>query len=298
MRLTNYFRVFVLAMGSIQALSVSAAPLAANSIVQGNLCVGTDCFNAETFSRSGVMLKENNTRVGLWDTSATSVPYTDINEQTYVDGMLGDGWQLAANDSTNGGLSYFSFGQESSEKFVVLSDGTAPDYDCTQLKEPFDPVEPYPRVGEIPAGQPAETTTCAPYESLVSRSAVSLGADAVAGIALGFDAELSSGAVSLGTSSMTQRLARVAHALQASDALVLGQLEAGVLQDRHAQLDALEAELDALEDLITAVESQSSPRRLSGGGAVTPACFLMLLWLRRLARGAGVNVLRRKLTGG
>lgn len=64
-------------------------------IVDGSLCVGQDCVNGESFGFDTIRLKENNLRIKFDDTSTSaSFPRND--------------WQLTANDSSNGGNSYFS----------------------------------------------------------------------------------------------------------------------------------------------------------------------------------------------
>lgn len=63
-------------------------------IVQYSLCVGYDCVNNENFGFDTIRLKENNLRIHFEDTSnSASFPTTD--------------WRLIANDSANGGASYF-----------------------------------------------------------------------------------------------------------------------------------------------------------------------------------------------
>ncbi len=65
-------------------------------IVDGSLCVGMDCVNGESFGFDTIRLKENNLRIRFQDTSSTSsFPSND--------------WQITANDSANGGLSYLAF---------------------------------------------------------------------------------------------------------------------------------------------------------------------------------------------
>ncbi|HKK04382.1 MAG TPA: hypothetical protein VKA50_00865 [Gammaproteobacteria bacterium] len=65
-------------------------------IVTGNTCIGVDCADGESFfSTSELKLKENNLRLRLIDTTATGTP--------------GQTWSLMANESINGGASFFSF---------------------------------------------------------------------------------------------------------------------------------------------------------------------------------------------
>ena len=64
-------------------------------IVTGSSCIGFDCVNGESFGFDTLRLKENNTRVHFNDTSnSASFP--------------GNDWRLIANDSSNGGASYFA----------------------------------------------------------------------------------------------------------------------------------------------------------------------------------------------
>jgi hypothetical protein len=65
-------------------------------IVRGSECLGLDCVNEQEFSFSTLLLKENNLRVFLHDTSNTaSFPTND--------------WEIIANDSANGGASFLGF---------------------------------------------------------------------------------------------------------------------------------------------------------------------------------------------
>lgn len=64
-------------------------------IVQGSLCVGFDCVSGESFGFDTIRLKENNLRIHFDDTSSSgSFPRND--------------WRLVANDTGNGGASYFA----------------------------------------------------------------------------------------------------------------------------------------------------------------------------------------------
>ena len=79
-----------------------------------NVAVGDDATNGVYFGTDTLRLAENNLRIGFNDTS--------------TDGSPSVGWQITANDSINGGLSYFSFDQQStpgtsngSPKFRVLA---------------------------------------------------------------------------------------------------------------------------------------------------------------------------------
>ena len=64
-------------------------------IITGSLCVGFDCTSGMAFGFDTIVLKENNLRIFFDDTStAASFPRND--------------WRLIANDSANGGASYFA----------------------------------------------------------------------------------------------------------------------------------------------------------------------------------------------
>lgn len=68
---------------------------ATDLIVQGSECVGMDCTTSESFGSDTIRLKENNLRIKFDDTSASgSFPSND--------------WMLVANDTNNGGDSYFA----------------------------------------------------------------------------------------------------------------------------------------------------------------------------------------------
>ena len=83
-------------IGLLVAMSGKADQIIADDlIVEGAACVGVDCVNGESFVGDELKLKENNTRVRMVD---KSLP----------DG-LGNSWNIEANDSANGGNSYFDF---------------------------------------------------------------------------------------------------------------------------------------------------------------------------------------------
>ena len=64
-----------------------------NLIIQGGACVGFDCSNGEGFVDDNLRLKENNLRIRFDDTSLQN-------------GVLGESWNISANDSANGGEAY------------------------------------------------------------------------------------------------------------------------------------------------------------------------------------------------
>ncbi|WP_305969346.1 MULTISPECIES: hypothetical protein [unclassified Mameliella] len=82
-------------------------------IIQGSLCVGVDCVNGESFGFDTIRLKENNLRIKFLDTSSSaSFPTVD--------------WQIVANDSSNGGLNYLAFQDDSTGRIPFRVEASAP----------------------------------------------------------------------------------------------------------------------------------------------------------------------------
>ena len=76
-----------------------------NNSIDGSLCVGNDCVADEAFGFDTLRLKENNLRIHFDDTSvAAAFPPND--------------WRLYANDSANGGSSYFGIEDATAGRFV------------------------------------------------------------------------------------------------------------------------------------------------------------------------------------
>jgi hypothetical protein len=86
--------------------------IADDLIVQGSTCIGLDCVVDESFGFDTLRLKENNTRIVFFDTSAAGFPSHH--------------WQLTANDSASGGADKFSIEDltAATVPFTVL--GSAP----------------------------------------------------------------------------------------------------------------------------------------------------------------------------
>ncbi|NNF33050.1 MAG: tail fiber domain-containing protein [Saprospiraceae bacterium] len=83
-------------------------------IVVGSICVGIDCNNGMAFGFDTQILQENNLRILFNDTSnSASFPTTD--------------WRLVANDSSNGGRSYFAIQDEDTGRYPFQVEGGAPD---------------------------------------------------------------------------------------------------------------------------------------------------------------------------
>lgn len=84
-----------------------------DQIVIGNLCVGLDCVNGESFGLDTIRTKENNLRIRFQDTSnSASFPSND--------------WELAANESTNGGANQFSINDIDSGRVPFIVSAGAP----------------------------------------------------------------------------------------------------------------------------------------------------------------------------
>lgn len=75
--------------------SVMDQVFADDLVVQGSGCFGFDCVNGESFGFDTIRLKENNTRIGFDDTSASG-------------GFPANDWQIEANESASGGKNSFS----------------------------------------------------------------------------------------------------------------------------------------------------------------------------------------------
>ncbi|WP_417469609.1 hypothetical protein [Maricaulis sp.] len=103
-RFSNSASSIALAAAAILGLSAPAMSdqlFVTDVIVQGSLCVGTDCANGENFGFDTMRLKENNLRIHFQDTSNSgSFPTND--------------WRIIINDSANGGANYFAIEDTSS----------------------------------------------------------------------------------------------------------------------------------------------------------------------------------------
>ena len=88
--------LFAVLLVSLCVLPASADQVTLDdAIIDGSMCVGSDCVNGENFAFDTIVLKENNLRIYFNDTSnSASFPSND--------------WRLVANDSSNGGRNRFS----------------------------------------------------------------------------------------------------------------------------------------------------------------------------------------------
>ncbi len=88
-------------------VSEAAVTYAENTSVQSNVCIGTDCLADETLVYPVLKVKENNTRIVFYDSTADSA---------------GDSWRMVANDSNNGGKHYFKFQSKDAQGVVFTRD--------------------------------------------------------------------------------------------------------------------------------------------------------------------------------
>ncbi len=230
-------------------------------------CVGQDCVNGESFGNDTLRLKENNLRIRFHN---TLIP----------EDVLGARWYVEANSSAKGGPSYFDFQMKSLEKDTLeLSDGTAPEYDCSQgVTLTFFPLDSSSISETIPAGDPRirvepklETCvhqvdwtsvcefTCSEIPAYTIKSMFTLSPKGawynnnnypVKGVAIGADSTVEEDAISVGGDGLTRRIARVAAGLSGTDALTLEGLE--VLKQKIAGANA---ELDDIEKRIAWLET-------------------------------------------
>ncbi|EDM66407.1 MAG: hypothetical protein COB27_008115 [Moritella sp.] len=222
--------LFSLSSGVANASVVNDAQL-----IEGDLCVGFDCVNDENFDGELLRLKENNVHIRLIDTSSITQDH--------------ESWNIGANDSSNGGNAYLNLEVKSlTQDSLVLSDGTAPLWDCSVLP-PID-------TGEfIPAGEPFLTPySCAqvyvfsqtPYAKF---SSLNEGG----GVTLGVNSQQKSDAnsVSVGNSELTRMLVNVAAGIADTDALTQGNLISLVAANQALdELDKLDRKLARIERFV------------------------------------------------
>jgi hypothetical protein len=110
---------------AVQKSAAPAAPVTANDtvprdivqaddlIVQGNLAVGFDAVNGESFGFDTIRLKENNLRIHFDDTSSSA-------------GFAANDWRLVANDSASGGANYFGIEDATAARTLFRIEAGAP----------------------------------------------------------------------------------------------------------------------------------------------------------------------------
>ncbi len=238
-------------------------------------CIGFDCADGEAFDSDEFKLKETNTRIRLHDTSIADV--------------LGQSWNVEANEKWDFGPSYFAFQVKSLEiDAVALSDGTAPAYDCLDLGEtPYAQFSP-PSSGIIPLGEPRIRPTpifpscvagfclhtCEEIPDFTVKSVLKLGTGTGNpsfndGVAIGYESSVEDGVVSVGRADLKRRIAHVAAGIGATDALTREGLQIDRIASLALQIADANAQLDAIDGLIFPLEllkalSQEPPVLPSG----------------------------------
>ncbi len=87
-----------------------------DSIVQGRICVGIDCVNAENFGSASLLLKDKNLRIRFNDTTDNN------NSNSFPD----NDWQITINDTSNGGENKFSIDDITNSKTPFTIEADAP----------------------------------------------------------------------------------------------------------------------------------------------------------------------------
>lgn len=275
-------------LGLLPALANADQVISDDLIVAGNTCLGMDCSTDQTFSQPPLELKENNLRLRLQDSGASSEDATVIGPDYTIPTTLGDSWSMIANESLNGGIRYFAFEQHQ-DPSQRLSDGTATNYTCyykgTTTETPFvgeynkdnmDVVED----GTISAGEPWEDQWCANRSETVTRNGLRFTQGSTAtngGVTVGFGSENAEGTVSVGNDSTLRRLANLADALDDVDVLTVAQMD--VYAEQKAALAKLDAKLDRIERVIEAMENPRSSGSFPAGLLVLLGT--LLLWRRK-----------------
>jgi hypothetical protein len=257
--MTAPVRTLIVAGSLLLSINAIADTIVADDlVVQGGLCVGVDCATDEDYTAGeAIRLKENNARIRFIDT-------------TVAGDVLGQSWNLSANDSANEGGAYLNFELKSLLKdFIILSDGTAPLYDCTTPNPTPPPF--YPQVGTIPIGEPVTDEFCQPLPPVHTvKTMLGLTADnsltpgeTEDAVTIGYESTARQGAVSVGRSDLGRRIANVAAGVNATDALILKTLtdyvpypqQVAAVTGLNQQLDAINVQLDAIEADIFLLEN-------------------------------------------
>lgn len=228
-----------------------------NLIIQGRTCAGFDCVNGEGFTDDTLRIKENNLRIRFDDTSLQN-------------DVLGESWNISANDSANGGDAYLDIELKSrTADLILVSDGTAPLYDCSDLNACII-ANGCPVIGVLPPGEPITDAFCNPLPPVYTTASMfKLTTDNVRtadvledGVTIGYDSDEVPDAVSVGRSDLARRIANVAAGIVDSSALIKRALDdyvpyaeqVAMVDDLNQQLDTIDLELDDLEAVIFNLE--------------------------------------------
>jgi BMFP domain-containing protein YqiC len=281
-------------------------------IVQGGLCSGMDCFPDIPFAQPSpgrpdfpVILRENNVRLSLVDGTASAELYSFANPGAGYYGTFsgGNNWKLEANESRNGGDIEFVVGQGGFTEGLVLSDGSAPDYECTVtvISGEFYIPSVTPLDEPIPAGQPAKTTMFdrVSYDAdgterclnvgeanpiAVTKKSLVFGVKAERDfsdnevpdirevpsvIILGNDSARVAEAVSVGNSESQRRIANLAEGINELDLVTRGQLRKLPFEAQVKAINMVNDQLDTLEAQVSVLESRYSVPVFTSGAAFT-----------------------------
>jgi hypothetical protein len=224
--------------------------------IEGFFC--EEVRELENFGDAIILLKENNLRIRYMNTAIPS-------------DMLGESWNVSANDSANGGGAYMNF-EAFGSQLLVLSDGTAPNYDCTMPIDPFPTDPPFFEIDAmmpmIPAGQPIEDFNCqlvfdvAPMLQLITDNIRTALPEVEDGVTIGYESEKVNGAVSVGRTDLARRIANVAAGTGNTNILITQALndyvpferQVAAVDDLNQQLDAIGIELDDIDAIIALLE--------------------------------------------
>ena len=237
------------------------------------MCSGFDCVNDESFGSNALVLKENNTRIRFVDNSA--------------DKVLSESWELQANDSINGGKSYFQFQVRSEEQgSILLSDGTNPLLDCSTESLFMPGYYVCIQIGLTPVGEPVlvqgDPTIMddrIPAPLYIQRPVAYFGTESEGSIALGADSEVVAAAVSVGKAGLERKIVNVAKAIANTDLATVADINVV-----SSNLDEIDARLDEIESAISAMESSELFNTTSGATTPLTLALLFTILLYRLTR--------------
>lgn len=223
-----FIRTLIIFSLSVTTISQANAVqvVAENYSVKGSACLGQDCNNGESFGNDTVRLKENNTRIRLWD--------TDI-----ADDFVKGGFELQANDSANGGRNHFSFGQTDTEQ--QLSNGFTNGYDAAgNFHMP------------LPEGSPVFAQDGSPILVFIIAPSVFLTRDHVS---IGHSSIAKEDALSIGHPTLLRQLKFVAAGLVETDILITGQINSyDPLSVQKQTLDAAALTLADIEAKLNEID--------------------------------------------
>lgn len=252
-----------------------------NLIVQGEVgspagaCIGNDCVNGESFASEMLKLKDINLRIRFLDNSSEDeefnfsepalppLPYVAGDREAFNDAY---DWSVDANQSHNGGDNAFyiqlrsrNFVNEADEtkgSYPMLSDGTAPEWDCTTnpasttgnfIAEDLPIIIKQLGNNQIIDGKITPTTHCS-YLTSGEKTRISIQlASNNTGITLGEGSVITDGQISIGSTEKLRAIKHIARGLNDSDLLTLSSFND--YQFAMQRLNTIEQEITHLEVL-------------------------------------------------